>query len=138
MAAGRVIPAKTYNPYDREKGMKGPYPLNKATIRQFEDDAYGVYLLVCEGKGGGIIVIYVGRGLFKDRFSEHINEKPDASHFYFKPLDDDYEGFEEECRLFHDYGKVNHLDNEMHPPVPAGAPRNYPRCSERGCKGEAY
>jgi hypothetical protein len=69
-------------------------------------------------------------------------DEKDADSFYFKSstLDDDDKGFAEECRLFHDYGKRKHLDNERHPKVPDGpdgSPRSYPRCSQLGCNGEA-
>lgn len=126
---------KTYKLYKPETGMHGPYGLDDDTINDLDEDIYGVYVLVAKGDKGGTIVVYVGRGIVKDRMREHVEEK-DASAFYFKPLDDDDTGFAEECRLFHLYGKRPHLDNRQHPDVPDGAPRTYPRCSQRGCSGE--
>jgi hypothetical protein len=127
--------AKKYFPYKQEKGLQGPHPLDQDEIDSFEGDAYGVYLLIYENEDDDLVV-YVGRGIIPDRLAEHMDEK-DAHAFYYKFLDDEDEGFSEECRLFHKYGKRKSLDNERHPAVPSGSPRNYPRCSERGCNGEA-
>ncbi len=124
--------------------MNGPFPLLPQMINKVvDDDVYGVYLLAhpCEQGNscghGGEIVVYVGRGNVKERLVEHETAK-DAKRFYFKSLDDDYEqGFREECRLFHHYGKRPHLDNERHPDVPDGSGMDRPKCSVPGCTGDA-
>jgi hypothetical protein len=130
---------KQFLEYRRERGMLGPYPFDEDAIDEIDDDEYGVYLLTHEADDDdSIIVVYVGRGIIKDRLLDHLDdEKKEALHFFYKPLDDEDDGFSEECRLFHRYGKRRHLYNKNHPPVPAGSPRNHPKCSERGCNGEA-
>jgi hypothetical protein len=132
--------AKTHLEYRREKGMLGPFEFDPDMIDEVDDSEYGVYLLTHEADDddGLVVVVYVGRGEIKQRLTDHLDEgDKDALHFFYKPLDDDDDGFAEECRLFHLYGKRRHLFNKLHPAVPAGSPRNYTRCSERGCKGEA-
>jgi hypothetical protein len=128
--------AKTYKQYAERNNFDGPWPLDEPHIETLEDDDYGVYLLTMTGSRGGIIVVYVGRGTIKERLTDHM-EDSDATHFYFTLLETEQEGFVEECRLFHKYGKRPHLDNEIHPPVPAGSPASGPKCSEHGCQGEA-
>lgn len=129
---------KEYFIYKDDPTMDGPYRLEEDAIDDiFEDgDEYGVYLLIYETDSGNLIVTYVGRGILRDRLDDH-RKKTEAVAFYFKLLDDDYAGFREECRLFHEYGKRKNLDNKNHPPVPRGAPKNFPRCTEVGCRGEA-
>jgi hypothetical protein len=109
---------KEYFRYQREMGMGGPHPLTEEEIALFDDDAYGIYLLIYETAEGHQLVVYVGRGIFRERLVEHMDEK-DAHAFYFKFLDDEDEGFSEECRLFHQYGKRRYLDNKRHPAVPS-------------------
>jgi hypothetical protein len=128
---------KKHRAYGRERGMLGPYTFDQDAIDEIDDDEYGVYLLTHEADDDTVLVVYVGRGIVKDRLLEHLDDKDkEALHFLYKPLDDEDEGFREECRLFHRYGKRPHLYNKSHPQVPVGLPRSYPRCSERGCKGE--
>ncbi len=126
---------KFYCHFRPERHLAGPFTLDMKTLRQIPSDVYGVYVLVSRGESGKTIARYVGRGILRERLTEHLNER-DCPEFYCKALDDDDEGFAEECRLFHKYGKAENLDNINHPPVPAGAPRNHPRCSEMGCNGE--
>lgn len=129
---------KTHREYS-ERGMLGPYSFDQEMIDAIDEDEYGVYLLTHEAEDDDsiIVVVYVGRGIIQDRLVDHLDKGKKALHFFYKPLDDEEDGFREECRLFHRYGKRHHLYNKIHPPVPAGSPKNRPRCSERGCKGEA-
>jgi hypothetical protein len=129
-----------YYLYQSERGMNGPHVLDVSTIQEVFPDPkvkpYGVYLLIRQLKDGSNVVVYVGRGIIRDRLTEHVTGK-DAGSFYFKALiDNDDIGFAEECRLFHLYGKRPHLDNEKHPDVPDGAPKNHPKCAIRGCNGD--
>lgn len=109
-------------------------------VLRLDGDEYGVYMLGHEASDDDsiAIIVYVGRGEIQDRLADHLNNdaKP-AILFYFKPLDDadEDDAFEEECRLFHQYGKTKHLYNRIHPAVPAGS-RFKKKCSERGCNGE--
>jgi len=135
---GTQMAQKQHLEYRGERGMRGPYPFDQDAIDEIAEDEYGVYLLTHEADDDdSVIVVYVGRGIIQDRLADHLDdEKKDALHFFYKPLNDEDDGFREECRLFHQYGKRRHLYNKIHPSVPKGSPRNHPRCSERGCKGE--
>lgn len=125
--------AKTYFHYKPEEGMLGPVSLTRKMIgAHFVDDDYGVYLVLMPAQDGGMIVIYVGRGQLKARLTAHITDT-DGTHFYYQPLSSDEAGFREECRLFHLYGEDKHLDNQNHPPVPAGSRKSHPKCSELRC-----
>ncbi|MDA4131886.1 MAG: hypothetical protein OK454_01995 [Thaumarchaeota archaeon] len=129
--------AKLYLPYQQERGFSEPFMLTKDAIEDWvPTKAYGVYLLIKQKADDSLVVSYVGRGIIKARLLVHLNTK-DAEGFAFKVLEaDDDVGFSEECRLFHKYGKRPRLDNRQHPDVPDDAPDDYPKCSQRGCKGE--
>lgn len=129
--------AKTYRFLRNDPCLDGPHLLDENTIDTLfdEGDEYGVYLLLHLTDDDDWIVTYVGRGVLRDRLDFH-RDNSDAVGFCFELLEDDYEGFSEECRLFHEYGKRRHLDNRNHPSVPRGAPKNFRRCSVRGCHGE--
>lgn len=128
--------AKTYYVFKPEPGMVGPYALDVSTIaRVVGEKDYGVYVLVHKSENDNLIVVYVGRGIIKQRLTAHVTGK-DAHGFYFKKLDDDDDaGFAEECRLYHRYGKRPYLDNKQHPDVPDDSPDSYPRCTVKGCNG---
>jgi hypothetical protein len=130
---------KIHLSYIYEEEMIGPVPFHRNEVDNIYEYEYGVYLLTKVDKYGVIVVVYVGRGYIKDRLIEHLSDKTKktARYFYFKVLPrDDEMGFQEECRLYHLYGKDDCLWNVNHPPVPAGSPPEYPKCSELGCNGE--
>jgi hypothetical protein len=112
--------AKTYKIFKPEEGLRGPYKLDDETIAKIPEDTYVVYLLVSQSTKGNTIVRYVGRGDLRERMTEHVEEK-EATAFYFKILKTEEQGWSEECRLFHDYGEQQYLDNINHPPIPAGS-----------------
>lgn len=128
---------KVHRIYIHEEGMIGYIEFVQEMIGMIDEDHYGVYLLTTEA-AGKIVVAYVGRGNIRERLTKHLRDrkKRKVLHFYFKLLSDAEEAFWEECRLYHLYGKKRDLLNEKHPEVPAGFPRNYPKCWELGCNGE--
>jgi hypothetical protein len=117
--------------YDEGTSMEGPHPLNTETVREEVPDAEGVYLLARDRRD---YICYVGRGNLKTRLRSHASAGR-GDHFYFKEVSSEEEGFEEECALFHRYGKTRHLDNDIHPARPRGR-RDLDLCSEPGCNGE--
>jgi hypothetical protein len=125
---------KKYREYRDEEQMIGPFWFEPRTVAAIGAGPRGVYLLTHESRGPvpRILVVYVGRGGLRDRLASHlVDDSKDALHFFFKLVDDEAEAFEEECRLFHTYGRARHLDNKIHPAVPAIAPGSYPRCAAR-------
>lgn len=124
---------KTYYLYQETENMHGPYLLNESNLAKAKLKTPGVYLLA-EKHSKGMLVRYVGRSVnLGKRLVNHIGK---TTHFYYKPTETESGAFFVECREFHKYGKANHLDNSIHPAVPAGS--SLPACSEKGCKGEAY
>jgi hypothetical protein len=117
--------------YDEGTSMEGPYPLDAATVRELVPDSEGVYLVATDRRD---YISYVGRGNLKTRLRSHASAGR-GDHFYFREVSSAEEGFELECAMFHRYGKVNHLDNEVHPARPRGR-SDLPLCSEPGCYGE--
>lgn len=129
------MPGKTRYIF-KETDMLGPFDLDADTINAIvDDDAFGVYVLLRPSEAKEALVVYVGQGNVKDRLLSHASDGG-GTHFAYKEVGSEIEAFAEECRLFHRYGKANYLDNIVHPPRPAGMP-NLPKCSEKGCKGEA-
>lgn len=127
---------KTYNEYDPDSDMFGPYDLTSDNLDGLPD-SIGVYLLAqLDLHLDDYLVTYVGRcddRVLADRLDEHIGTR---SHFYYVDVDNPEEGFLRECEEYHRYGKKWNLDNEIHPPRPAGR-RDLRKCSLRGCNGEA-
>jgi hypothetical protein len=124
---------KKYLEYRGEDGMLGPFWFELDSVEAIDGRARGVYLLTHEARGldPRLVVVYVGRGRIRDRLGAHLDdEEKSALHFFFKPLLTEEEAFEEECRLFHAYGRSRHLDNKIHPAVPSMRDK-YPRCSTR-------
>ncbi|MDX2235547.1 MAG: hypothetical protein NW200_13705 [Hyphomonadaceae bacterium] len=54
--------------------------------------------------------------------------------FKFLPTATTGEAFDTECFLYHEFGADRHLDNESHPPRPAGARWICPHCSVFGIR----
>lgn len=131
--------AKDYYRYSEGMTMLGPFPLNVATVRDVDDDWFGGYLIV---RKNDMATRYVGQGNFRQRFvNEHLDTYSRGHYFYLRHLSSDEEMFHWECAMFHRYGKANNLDNERHPPRPAGRTRGPNRllpCSLVGCSGEDY
>lgn len=126
--------AKEYNECDEDDDYEGPFRLDEKDIGALRD-ARGVYLLADKADDADVLVVtYVGRGNLPSRLRAHANAER-ASFFFAKAITSESAAFREECHLFHKYGKRRHLDNRVHPAVPAGS-TSTKRCSERGCNGE--
>lgn len=112
---------KRYNRYERGQGFFGPFPLVPGAASIFGRHERGVYLLATDGARGELVLVrYVGRGYFRSRIASHARARR-AMYYYVKPLPTETTAFEQECRLFYQYGTVLNLDNQISPAVPAGS-----------------
>ena len=117
---------------EADSGLKGPFPLDEATVRKVGATA-GVYVLA-ERVGRSYVACYIGRSdSLRRRLSDHVGR---YSSFYIKYIATGVGAYFAECDLFHKYGKASCLDNKVHPAVPKGV--NLPPCSQKGCLGEPY
>ncbi len=122
---------KTYYPV--KPGLAGPYNLNATNVALFPDGP-GVYVLSDKANSGAYLARYVGRAAsLRARLGQHVGK---YLYVYYKETETVNGAFFTECRLYHAYGKSHHLDNAIHPAIPAGS--RLPKCSETGCSGEAY
>lgn len=114
--------------------MDGPHSLSAIGVAAHAPYGHGAYLLVGRGTRGGLIIEYVGRSKnLARRLTTWIENGYTA--FYFKETKSENGSFLIECREFHRYGKIYHLDNRIHPSLPPDS--TMPLCSERNCRGEA-
>lgn len=130
---------KEYYYYQGGSDMSGPYPLTGLGLAAsgLAEGQPGVYLLMAKAQGGKLIVCYVGRSdddLYS-RLQDHVTEGEYVA-FYYRECEDEDDAYLSECEEFHRYGKVQHLDNEMHPDRPDFRD-DLPVCSELGCRGES-
>lgn len=132
---GERMAAKQYNEYGEGDEYEGPFELDEENIGALAN-VRGVYLLadIASDDEDIIIVTYVGRGNIPSRLMAHADAER-AAFFFVKVIASESAAFREECRLFHKYGKRRHLDNQIHPALPAGS-TSTKKCSERGCNGE--
>ena len=63
-----------------------------------------------------LIVTYVGRSTdLNRRLKEHLSDKERYIWFWYSLSDSDYEAYLQECKDYHNYGKVHTLNNSVHP-----------------------
>ena len=125
------MPQKTYFAVN-SPGFSGSYALTTTNAARLPDGP-GVYILGNLSTKEKPLAMYVGRTVsLGRRVGEHVGE---YAFFYYKETDTVNGAFFIECSTYHQYGKSNYLDNEIHPAVPAGS--SLPACSEPGCYGEA-
>ena len=96
--------------------LLGPIELTPASIdRYVRTDLPGVYVLSRDGRA----VHYVGRsdGDLAYRLKEHARDQH-YSHFWYAYATSLTEAFNEETRLYHQYGADEKLDNQVHPAPP--------------------
>lgn len=95
--------------------LKGPYTLTEINIDEiFSEIKSGTYVLGHLTKAETFVVEYVGRS--DDNLNGRLHDWVGSyTHFkarYFKSAE---EAFERECRIYHDFGEKEKLDNKIHP-----------------------
>ena len=111
-------------------GLKGPYVLNWANVDNEVLAGVGVYALGNLNMRREFVVRYVGRS--DGDLSVWIRRWVGRYEaFQFAHFDTRIEAFETECRLFHEFGGVNALDNDVHPARP---PNTTVRCPNANCR----
>lgn len=138
-ASEGVRVGKKYFVYNNNSDMRGPFTLTELGLAGsgLEEGTPGVYLLLAKAQSGKLIVCYVGRSdddLYA-RLQDHVADGEYVA-FYYRECDDEDDAYFSECEEFHRYGKVPHLDNEVHPDRP-NFRKDLPVCSELGCRGES-
>ena len=103
----------------KSTGLYGPHYLDANSIRaNVSGIGPGAYAL---GRMNGniFVVCRVGRSDsdLAERLQKHINTGYTAFKFAFYPTPQ--QAFEKECSLFHDWGGIDVLDNEIHPDRPS-------------------
>jgi hypothetical protein len=102
-------------------GLHGPYQLTTEVIDKIlNGTGPGAYVLTREGANPSFIVNYVGRSDtdLKGRLKQWVGTK--YTHFKYGFLSSPKDAFLKECQIFHDFGGVDSLDNEVHPARPNG------------------
>jgi hypothetical protein len=110
-----------------DTGLLGPHPLNSNRIDGYVGDGIGAYALGSANINGGLDVRYVGRS-DNDLNTRLKNWIGSYTHFKFGHFKTREGAFNHECRMFHDFGGVQGLDNSIHPARPAGATYGCPHC----------
>ncbi len=108
--------------------MQGPFLLTRSIINEKVDqDRVGNYALGYSD-GNTFCVQYVGRSDtdVKARLEQHVPEK--YSRFMFSYATTQKAAFEKECRNYHDFIKIQKLDNKNHPDRPARSSWKCPCC----------
>ncbi|MBE9566092.1 MAG: hypothetical protein IMF16_05030 [Proteobacteria bacterium] len=111
-------------------GLFGPFSLTDEQINAHVGTAIGAYALgPVDTSDGKFIVSYVGRSdhNLNKRLHDWIGSYSQFKYGHFKTKK---AAFEKECRMYHDFGGKNRLDNKAHPDRPAGT--SYP-CPVPGC-----
>jgi hypothetical protein len=107
--------------------LHGPYPLDPDIIQVvLPAKGAGVFALG-QNHEGEFHVRYVGRS-DSDIGQRLLNYVGAYSHFQFGYVDSAGAAFENECRLYHNFGE-SLLDNRAHPLRPAHSGWNCPTCA---------
>ena len=104
-------------------GLGKPFLFTMSEInRLVTRTSAGVYTLGYLNNEGTFIVKYVGRSDtdLKNRLSSWIGKKVGCTHFKANYCASADEAFKRECAIYHDFGGVEVLDNDIHPDRPIG------------------
>ncbi len=109
-------------------GLNGPYELTESSInRNVIRVSPGTYVLGRAGNSGNFSIEYVGRSdvNLATRLLQWLDEYPKFKFGYF---DTPKAAFERECRIYHDFGGSDRLDNKIHPQRPQNSNWGCPAC----------
>lgn len=111
-------------------GLTGPYQLSPQNVSaNVYVDRVGAYALGALIQDGIFEVRYVGRS--DDDVAGRLQSwtgKPRYTYFKFGYFASAQAAFERECRMFHDFGGTEKLDNAIHPDRPSGSSAVCPVC----------
>ena len=112
-------------------GLKGPFSLIETTIdREVAKISAGAYALGYLNNGNTFIVLYVGRSddNLNGRLKQWIGEEK-YKQFKYDYFSSPKSAFEKECRLYHDFGGKEKLNNTIHPDRPKNTDWECPICT---------
>lgn len=112
-------------------GLKGSFPLTEDGIdNEVTRESLGAYALGHLNNNSTFIVSYVGRSDddLNSRLKSWIGKK-NYKRFKYDYFPSPKAAFEKECRLYHDFGKKEVLDNDIHPARPENTNWECPVCT---------
>lgn len=112
-------------------GLKGPFSLTEIGIDgEVAKTSAGAYVLGYLNGDNIFIVLYVGRSDddINWRLKQWVGEK-NYKQFKYDYFLSPKSAFEKECRLYHDFGGKNKLDNNIHPDRPKNTDWECPVCT---------
>lgn len=112
-------------------GLKGPFPLTETGIdNEIGEISPGVYTLGHLNSDNAFVVSYVGRSDddLNGRLKQWVGVK-NYKVFKYDYFSSSKAAFEKECRLYHDFGGKQKLDNDIHPARPKDTNWECPVCT---------
>jgi hypothetical protein len=97
-------------------GLDGPYVLTSSKIDEVVTRiSPGTYVLDRKNESGTFIVCYVGRS--DDNINQRLKDWVNSRYLRFKfgYFGSPKAAFEKECKIYHDFGESEKLDNQVHP-----------------------
>jgi hypothetical protein len=114
-------------------GMRGPYDLNPAKVDEVvRTHVPGVFATGYTKESGAFVVQYIGRSDSDVGKEIKAQESDSSARFKWAEAESAHAAFEAQCRLYHDFGGCNVLENEDHPHRPHGTNWPCPVCDVYG------
>jgi hypothetical protein len=110
------------------RGLFRPFALDRGNVDQYVGNNIGAFTLGAANERGEFVPRYVGRS------DTDVNQQLKSwigryQQFEYRHFLSTRAAFEKECRLFHDLGGTERLDNTAHPARPAASDWVCPHCS---------
>lgn len=110
-------------------GMRGPYDLNAAKIDEVvRFHVPGVFATGYTKETGAFVVRYVGRSDSDVRAELRAQQTDETARFKWVESESAHSAFEAQCRVYHDFGGSDALENEEHPRAAKGLNWRCPVC----------
>jgi hypothetical protein len=110
--------------------MRGPYDLNPTKIDEVvKARVPGVFATGYTKETGAFVVRYIGRSDSDVRSELRAQESDQTARFKWVESASAHSAYEAQCRLYHDFGGSDALENEDHPNRPAGTSWRCPVCN---------
>jgi hypothetical protein len=112
-------------------GMRGPYDLNPSKVDEVvRSHVPGVFATGYTKETGAFVVRYIGRSDSDVRSELRAQEMDETARFKWVEAASAHSAFEAQCRLYHDFGGNDALENEYHPYAPDGTNWRCPVCGD--------